>query len=59
VICHNSLLLAYLEGSATVKSRHVRAAAAEYDDVVASSAKRPFRTSEAARLAMTGSAEGA
>jgi len=52
VIGHNSLLLAYLEGSATVKSRHVRAAAAEYDDVVASSAKRPFRTSEAARLAL-------
>jgi type II secretory pathway predicted ATPase ExeA len=52
VICHNSLLLAYLEGSVIVKSRHVRAAAAEYDDVVASSAKRRFRTSEAARLAL-------
>jgi hypothetical protein len=51
VICHNSLLFAYGEGSAIVKSRHVRAAAAEYGDVVAFSARRLFYASEAARLA--------
>ena len=52
VICHNSLLLAFSEGSVIVKSRHVRAAAAEYNHLVASSAKRSFRASEAARLAL-------
>jgi type II secretory pathway predicted ATPase ExeA len=52
VICHNSLLFAYAEGSAIVKSRHVRAAAAEYKDVVAFSARRSFQASEAARLAL-------
>jgi type II secretory pathway predicted ATPase ExeA len=52
LICRNSLVFAYREGSASVRSRHVRAAAAEYEDVVAFSARRSFRASEAARIAL-------
>src|ERR1700722_19249236 len=50
MICDHSLSRAFAEGSTVVKSRHVRAAAAEYDDVLSYSAKRPFRIPESARL---------
>jgi type II secretory pathway predicted ATPase ExeA len=52
VICHNSLLFAYGERSTIVKSRHVRAAAEEYKDVIGFSTKRVFRASGAMRRAL-------
>jgi hypothetical protein len=52
VICQNSLQLAFAERSEIVKSRHVRSAATEYDNVLAFSPKRSFRATEVARLAL-------
>jgi general secretion pathway protein A len=45
----NALVFAYGEGSATVRALHVRAAAAEYSDVVAFSARHSSAPFEAAR----------
>jgi len=52
MICDHSLSRAFAEGSTVVKSRHVRAAAAEYNDVISYSTKRPFRIVESTRLGL-------
>jgi type II secretory pathway predicted ATPase ExeA len=48
VLCHNSLLLAYSERVTEVKSRHVRAAAAQFEDLLT---PRGARTLSLARIA--------
>jgi type II secretory pathway predicted ATPase ExeA/tetratricopeptide (TPR) repeat protein len=52
MICDHSLSRAFAEGSTVVKSRHVRAAAAEYNDVISYSTKRPFRIVESSRFGL-------
>jgi type II secretory pathway predicted ATPase ExeA len=52
LICRNSLDFASSEGSAIVKSRHVRAAAAEYKNVIAFSTRHSLHLTEAPRQAL-------